>query len=273
MRGFVVTGSRSSLASVAQRAAQETVREMSPRLVSEPLVIPWVSEIYEKVGSIVGKEVVPLLTSRIAIRDRKRLMQSVGSILGVTYLADYALENRFGFRIDDAAEHVLSTARAIGVDERFANEEIKRLRDLYRHERSYASDRTSARSAEARYLLKSSDVVFVQLLVLRASEEGAGASAERALRFAGAALDVYDDLVDREEDAGRVVNPFDEIRAGRPDRLRSLFRELVTPYMKSIKEFAVTASDGVVGRYCGQVLSRLSLRSLSLPLDVRNGNE
>lgn len=214
-------------------------------------------EIARKVGSIVRNEVVPLLPSRMANHKRKFLMQSVGSVLGVTYLADYAVESRFRFQVDDAAEYVLSTARTLGVDEHFACAEIQRLKDLYRYERSAASGRNSAHSTTTRYLLKCSDVVFVQLMALHVSGEGVNASSERALRCAGAALDAYDDFLDREEDTGSVLNPFAGMRAADPIRLHCLFRELVAPFMESVQEFAARASDGVVGRYCCQVLVRL----------------
>ena len=256
LKGPAVTSTYSSSCE-AQCAARKTVRETSSRFLSEPVGMPWVREICWKVGSIVRKEVVPLLPSRMADRDRKHLMQSVGSVLGVTYLADYALESRFRFQVDDAAEYVLSAARTLGVDEHFAYAEIRRLKDLYRYERNAASGRNSARSAETRYLLKCSDVVFVQLMALHASEEGVKVSTERALRCAGAALDAYDDLLDRDEDVGSVLNPFAGVSAPTPSRRHRLFRELVSPFMESVKMSAATASDGVVGRYCCQVLSRL----------------
>jgi len=200
---------------------------------------------------------VPLLIPGSASRDQEHLMQLAGRILGVAYLADYALENRLGFKVDDAAECVLTTVRTIGVDERFAHDEIKRLQDLYCYECNYLTNRRKDRLAETRYLLKSSDVVFAQLLVLHVSAEGARSSEERALRCAGAALDVYDDLVDRDEDAGFAANPFAGIGDGSSGQLLGLFHKLATPFMKSINEFAATAPDGVVGRYCGHVLSRL----------------
>lgn len=257
MKGTVVTGTYASNMFEAQCAALKTVQETSSRLLLEPAGRPWMREIACKVGSIVRKEVTPLVPSRMVERDRKHLMHALGRVLGVTYLADYALESGFQFQVDDAAAYVLSAVRTLGVDEPFACAEIQRLKDLYRYEYSAKSGLNSLHSAENRYLLKCSDVVFVQLMTLHVGEEGFKASTERALRCAGAALDVYDDLLDREEDTGSVLNPFAGISAAEPNRLNGLFCELVSPFVESMQESATRASDGVIGGYCGQVLSRL----------------
>lgn len=245
------------LSLLARTAALESIHKMSHRLISRKLPSSWGPLIASKVESIIRKEVVSLISPDTRDRDLCRLVQAIGEMLGIAYLADYALETDVQFEIDCASEQVLLIACSVGANERYVVDQLGSLQDLYYYECEHLSQSSDVRSMGHRYLLKSSDVVFVQLLALHVSGQVVEKSTEHILRCAGAALDVYDDLIDMDEDAGKVDNPFVSIRGNGVNAGIALFQNLTKPFVEPVASFVTSGNYDVVRTYCKQVLRRL----------------
>ena len=125
---------RAALARMAGTVAQEYAEDMASRLILTPAPPEWPVGISSKATSIVENEVVPLIPPDASNHDRVQLVRAVGEILGIAYLADYALEAHIAYRIDDASDHVVDIARSIGAHDEYVRAQLRPLRDLFEYE-------------------------------------------------------------------------------------------------------------------------------------------
>jgi len=192
----------------ASEAAISRARNASPTLIGMLPPPSWLAGISAKVNSIVNKEVFPLIAADIGCLDVSQVVGSIGEILGIAYLADYAIENGKPFNIDSASNSVVDIACAVGADERCVRSRLRPLHELYCSEISRMSGACRAMPVFNRYQLKSADVVFCQHLALHILGHSISTGEHYALNAAGAALDVYDDWLDQNEDGKQTGNPF-----------------------------------------------------------------
>jgi len=239
------------------RTARGVVGEMLPKLLSAKTTDSWSNDIADKVASIVSKEIVPLLPADQAFRRQQIIVSGIGRILSIAYLADYALEKGFAFRIEAATEAVVIIALSMGAQEQYVREKLRPMRALYDAELGRVRGMSNAIHQANRYLMKSADVVFVQLLALHVLGIVVNTKEEDALRFAGAALDVYDDLVDKDEDDEQTGNPF-VISTDETTDMPTMFLSLAGPYISAVSNYIATNRGGIVRAYCAGVIRRLS---------------
>lgn len=243
--------------SVTQTPACRCGLEKSRNLLSSDIPHSWTVGISAKVASIVRNEIAPLLPGDRPIEQIVAIVRSLEQILGIAYLADYALEQGVTFRIEAATKDVIAIAVGMGAHEQYVRDQLGPMRALYDAEVDRLRGSADQTLGCDRYRLKSADVVFAQMLALHILGVVVDVTEEDALRSAGAALDVYDDLLDVHEDDEHSGNPFRVYLGSGTSGPHDLFRQLAAPFLDVVTTFVTTRRGSVVRGYCTEVLRRL----------------
>jgi len=253
--------SNSNLSLCIADAAVEAAIQHSASLLEGQVPKSWLEEICAKVRSIARNEIIPPVVGRCPQSPKKieTVISSVGQFLGIVYLGDYALEEGKNFDVAAASLEVARISRTCGMDPEVARYLLSDLRSYYIAERERQFAGTLA-SLLQRYILKSTDVFFAQLLALF----GLGVNYTRSefgiLRAACIALEILDDASDIEEDAGRAGgNPF--VIIGRANDVgKSLFDLLVQRCMPKLTSANSLQSESFALRaYCCEAIRRVNI--------------
>lgn len=253
--------SNSNLSLRIADAAIEAAIQHSASLLEEQVPKSWLEEICAKVHSIARNEIIPLVIGSCPQPPKKieTVISSVGQFLGIVYLGDYALEENKNFDVTTASLEVARISRTCGMDPEVARYLLSDLLNYYtaEQERQFAG---TLGSFLQRYILKSTDIFFAQLLALFGLEVKYTKSEFDILRATCIALEILDDVSDIEEDAGCVGgNPF--VIIGRANDVgKSLFDLLVQPCVSKLTSANSLQSENfALGAYCYETIRRINI--------------
>lgn len=239
-------------------AAVDSSAKHSMQLLGIRVHDEWLGRIFSKVGSIVRNEISPLVCSQRPCQSKKEEMviNAIGEFLGIAYLADFALEEARYFDVEAACTEVERIGGLCDVNCNVVNRLLTDLIVYYKCEESQLfSD--AEETIFQRYILKSTDVYFSQLLAIYGLRITCNVTDTKMLRFACVALEVLDDIIDVEEDSKLLSsNPFVLSYKSNSSSM-CLFEDMAKHCMPILSLGNVTVKNDSVKAYINKTIERV----------------